>query len=794
MSIYLHPFSFRRLLEKITNKSNELIMDENPNATKFSLESIDNDKGGFFGTKTQGNEHQKRNTIPYFINLGLAKKYNDENWGRKKYALRGFNSRILQTCYKDYQVALKNLKNDKEAQLIKIPKKYWDIFLDFIGIETINFIEELKPLEREVFVKKNSSVFPDGKELELGNNQSEKIIYNCYYLESKRKTVIQGFLAEFTFQDDIPSKVEIINTPSKEDYFGEVKILGDHSDLHIIAQTKGDSKKARPLSIVISQTSRKIFQDLKILVGNFINIGEQSNGIHGPILLEKISVNDNDVLSNSLIEAFLYHSKAQISQGGFLKTDDFEKHVSKICPDWKSEKALFEKMEGKCYEVFILSKKGKQDSSNEQLNRIEKALFRFGEKGSLICKSIFPTSPRTYNGHLEYHSEFKAILFLHREINQSATYQIVLDLHDDHLEEINSVYSGITQDGTLAAGRAKFFEITQEVFDKSKPELFDMFDNEAQNLLKEYTNLEDFFSGNSDNFLDNTNVFYEDTSFTFSDGNFILDKLPGIYYYYRTRTIRGHYRKIKRYPFLIKEDGNFLVKVKANGDNYTATGRAFRKNDRVYMHLLKKDKYDGLAILYPNWKKLGEENEIIQAVYASTSKKDHLMAGRLFFKRVSSGTSEDVFNAMDPIDIDIDNEKHYDIIENEVEQKIVSSLIGQINNYVAVRHPNQESHFLPGEDLFYAACYHGRLGTQEGDSKALELLETSILSGGFRNIELIRKEFETEGSFFNIKNAFRSLPKKYSPTTYQEDDIIEYLESLLLELFPESSITQSPYS
>lgn len=769
MDISLDPDLLLKLLEELTKKAKEKDL-------KYSSLSVKNisikTQASFFGTGAYKIDKRKKHiSLGHAINSIMEKKHGSEKPWVKNFAPK--SSRYSPVKLEQYYSCIKSKKP------IRISETYWKIFLDFLEKEQEDFIQDLEPKLQESFITKNKQI-----ELATIGNYVEKpqrkIIYNCYCIEHSGEDHLQQFKAEFTTEDNKPIAVKLTKTPSKDDYLGEVKIYGNGSEIHLVAQTKVETKNIRPLSIIISHQIRKSFEGIKILLGNFINIGPKSNGIQGIVLFEQIQEDEQTALNVDLVELFLNRSRSNITVGGFISTTEFHNFVIKKYPNWKNEKELYQKMDGRCYEVFILTNKGKQGTKDEPLNRIEKALFKFEKKGKLICKSFYPSGTITYNGYLEYHSKSIAILHLYQ--SHPGTYQIILDLHDTELKQISGVYSGVTQDSSPAGGRAIAFQIEAEDYVISEPRLYDPDKIEMNDLLVKHPNLKDFLSGKLDNFIDNTNFFNLDIRFTSTD-KVALNDLPGTYYYYRTRTIQGHPREVKRYPFLIMPNGEFFVKVKINSTNqvYTATGQAFNLNDRVYMHIFKKNIYDGLAILYPKWRKLENIDEQILAVYASTSKQFHLMAGRLIFRKISDDTSKKTFNTLNPLDINIDDASHVDSLDKGVEKEIIHDLVGQINNFVAVRHSNQQSIFKPGENLFYAACYHAMC---ERYTEALDVLEISILNGGYRDIETLQKEFAEDGALINIKEQFKNLPKKHNPKEYQAEDVIEYLKKLMAEIFP----------
>jgi membrane-bound inhibitor of C-type lysozyme len=787
MNVALLPQVFERLLGSIVDEATRVLRQEKILDQNEAI-SLGNKRNQTFGTDTRDfRKHLRaapappipmahRKTIAYAVYEKMF-AHNPQTWQGKLRSFEQLSPRVLSDAYKAYDDWSKNRRNTEA--FIPFNANYLELYLAFIGFSKLEDFLAQAGLE-DKHLERQKSLLGDAPQADY-----EEMYYHCHHLDleawSKDKTKkLSSFQATFTIKGK-STHVHFTKTPSGETYTGEVRIVGRGREALITAFSEGRKGFPRPIAVVLYQNQNTAFKELAVSVGFYVYINRSASCVQGVVVFEKIEhLGQPSQLDPDLLCAFLAGQGDEIEDGCYVTLRQFKRELEHYRP--KLEEAAFVKrLQGICYQAIILSKKGRHDSRHEQFNRIETAYFHFGPGDQLECHSDYPGGPMTYGGHTEYFPPNKAIFHLHHQGSLPGQYQIIIDLPSSHdLHSFDGVYSGITQDGHIAAGRVRFIKVDPENH-PALPGVYDLHSEPAQALLKQYEKLRDFFMGNEDNYLDNPAIFYENPLMLAINDSNVLEGLPGTFYYYRTRTIKGHVREIKRYPLLIKADGNVTVKVKADGEEFTASGKAIRKHDRVYMHLNKKDKYDGLAILYPRWGRLGlgETEEDIKAVYASTSKSGHLMAGRMFLRRLSDDTSGEHFKHLQPDNIDIDRaHERADVDPSEL--PIIRRLAGQLNNYIAVRYANEEVEPYLGQRLFESACF---LAGQQNHQLALRVLLLAVMQGGFADIKQLRQALSEHGHLAAIKASFLQAPiERFGPDVDPIGDQREYLQAIIARL------------
>jgi hypothetical protein len=507
--------------------------------------------------------------------------------------------------------------------------------------------------------------------------------------------------------------------------------------------------------------------------------------VNGMLMFEKVKSRESlSELDPDMVQVFLQSGVNRLTDMHVLKKREFKQKFQDEY-NWCELKSLRDKFKNKQYSAFILSKKPKTQTEDEdyKYNRIEKAIFTFDKYLQVSCKSIHPGRSIIYSGSINFDLSLnKAIIQLQKK--HFATYQIIIEFNNtDDFSVLTAVYSGISQNNEIVAGRVIFIEDESL---GSEPELITINgDEKYYSLIKKHSVIREYLAGRNDHHLDDTSLFNPSKNYPYyiqsAENN--LENFPGIYHYYRTRTIKGHIREIKKYPILIKSDGEINVKVQSDGEIYMATGKALRKNNRVYLHLLKKDKYDGLAIIYPRWNalKITEQNSVlIPGVYTSTSKKSNLMCGRLIFSKYSSSESLDDLLNLIPENLKIDSVMK-NLEYSAVEKKIAKSLAGQIDNYIAVRHPNEVEPLNLGQAIFDSACKNGNEGNLD---EAFRLFMLAILNAGYRDISQIKAEFAKGQSLHPLIPLIQNQISSYNFEYREEEDEYDYLVYLMQEVHP----------
>ncbi|RMF00720.1 MAG: hypothetical protein D6772_05955 [Bacteroidetes bacterium] len=411
------------------------------------------------------------------------------------------------------------------------------------------------------------------------------------------------------------------------------------------------------------------------------------------------------------------------------------------------------------------------------MDYLDVAKFEFYAPYRVRCQSSYTTQTE-FQGRVSFYLPNRIQIDMQGPLNSH--YQIILDIPPESELPLKGVYSGITQSGQIAAGRVLFDQLDAATYHKLIPRSYSLRSPEAQHWITIY-DLEAFFTGEQDEYVDNARAFKDQLTSIF-EGSTDFKHLPGVYYYYRTRTIRGHMREVKRFPMLLRPNGEVVVKIKSGGEAQIALGTAVRIKECIYIHLKKQDRYDGLAILWPpSLRNVSQNDEIIPALYVSNSKRFHITAGRLFFIRQFSDphTDEALFAQLQATNICMDEHAPREQLSPK-ERVIVQILQGQLNNYMAIRDANELN--LPDfrTPIFHGACYLAEHGHFE---QAFETLYLALLRAGFRDIDLLIEAFAADGPFANQELAFRQYCNlRYDPIHGQDQR--GYLEKLFEKIFP----------
>lgn len=762
---------FAKLLDKIIEKSNQVLEDEGhyENGEK-RLDLAKMSQKRLFGyDEYRRNDYQpipdpsaRQRTISAALFYYFGRPDHAEVLDRLNLNNDSLDPRKLDMAYAKY----KKFKAKKRSN-VTIAKKYLVVYLNFIGYNTlIDFANALLPELEE-----------DGPE--------RHFYYRCHYYATAK-----GSLTHFdaTFTDPLDEKKnmtvrfngEKISTP----YVGEIKVYEQEREAIITAFSEPDqldkTSANRPLIITITKQSTTPFHRMKVCVGYYLNAsrGQLENSC-GLIIFEQLeSKVAKGVLLDHHLRHFLMHPPQGIANGGFESIDDFK---AKFYTPYEAMTRIAEDFTSRYYQAFLLSKKAR-DESDIKLDYLEVSKFEFYAPYRVRCFSNYTT-------HTEFVGELTFILPNRVQIDMSGQreshYQILLDIPAQGLDgetPLRGVYSGMTQNGNIAAGRVLLYPVSDKEYNELPINIYSPHSREAQAWVKEFE-LDRFFGGELDDYMDNSRASQYQLASIF-EGSSDLKHLPGVYYYYRTRTIRGHMRETKRFPILLRPDGEVVVKIKAGGESTIAVGTAVRIKECIYIHLKKADRYDGLAILWPpSLRNISPADEIIPALYVSNSKRFHVTAGRLFFIRQfdDGGNPEAYFEQLVPRNIDLD--KPEDLTQlNQKERYVINILRGQLNNYMAIREATELK--LPNfsRAIYLGACHLAHNGQYE---EAFEILYLALLRAGYREEDTLRSAFGPTGDFANQELAFRSYCEgRYD--TIHNDDQRKYLEDLFTKIFPSS--------
>lgn len=693
----------------------------------------------------------------------------------------------------DHSKTVKQLKDPNGVHTVKMDLRYLNIYAYFIGryssfgeyLQQNGFsptlVKDQFSLQQTFDLKELLKIHSTKKQVpgnrlknRHGSQRGIPLEYWCHYINHQADSQTNGssynqlekFRATFYFTDHHNIRFEVKrSSPSNSRYYGEVKLGVDERYAVITAEGELDGRK-RPLSIIIPNNSNRNFRNLEICFGYFVQIDESNKFEHNLIVFEQVKhAKAPSQIDPSVLEFFLKNIhqdlRKEIFLGNITDLKIFREYFNLFFPEWQSRFEVQKRLSNTYFEAFILSKK-----DVERPRTIERALFHITDFNTMICRSWSPQfADVTYYGQVRYPSTNKIILSF--DYLGKVNYQLLLELITDQSGNIVKMvgnYSGINQNNKIVGGRCMMYALKDEVdYERKHAAFFRNASAEIEELFIEYPELRKFFSGDSDNHLLNDNnqlfslpslgkywnAFYNNREY------FELDHLPGLYYYYRTSTIKGKIHAIRRYPILIKPDGDVKVKYLLQKNQVReAIGTAVNLEGRLYIDLFKKERYDGLAILYPEAWREGEK--VIPGLYVSTSKNKDVMAGRMYFYKLSD--KEQSFHDLQPRLIDT-LEQPLTVLD-QTEELIIRQLTGQLGNYLAVRHSWE--HLVPrptsGEELFAAACFYAR---REDKPTCFALLEKAILNGGFFDSVAFKEALTPRGALYLFKEQVKSWMFSY---------------------------------
>lgn len=759
---------FAKLLDAIIEKANQVLEEEKKYENREPRLDLKMSQKRLFGydeyrrsDQSQADKYgaDRQRTISAALYYYFRRPKNKEVCPRNNLNVESLNPRTLDMAYAKYK---RITKGESE---IPIVKSYLILYLAFIGYDSLaDFIREKVP-----------DVKDDGPE--------RHFYYRCHYYSTKDKE-LKHFDATFIDPLDPEKNMEVHFRGSdlSTSYSGEIEVYEQEREAIITAWSTERTEQTatrRPLLITITKQTTTPFHWLKVCVGYYLNAGrDQLENSSGLIIFEQL---DNrtapGVLTDHHLRHFLMHPPNGITDGGFESAKEF---LKKHYKPYEGMSRIAEAFTPRYYKAFLLSKKAR-DGSTVAWDYLELSKFEFYEPYRVKCVSNY-TVPTEFAGELTFMLPNRVQIDMTGE--KDSHYRILLDIPALGFEgdaALRGVYSGMTQNGFIAAGRVVLYPVSKETYASLPVNIYPPDSAEARQWTETYK-LDHFFAGQDDNYLDNLRAGASDWGPLFT-GTQDLKHLPGVYYYYRTRTIRGRMREVKRFPVLLKPNGRVIVKIKAGGEFMTAVGKAVRIKDCIYIQLEKPDRYDGLAILWPP--SLGHVNpmdEIIPAMYVSNSKRFHITAGRLFFIRQFTDESpEDFFEQLKPSNISLDNPEDLRALTQK-ERVVLDILKGQLNNYMAVRHATELK--LPdfASPIFMGACYQARTGAFPA---AFETLYLALLRAGYRDEDWLRSVFGPEGDFAGQEQAFRDFCEQRYDTIHNQDQR-DYLSELFVKIFPSS--------
>lgn len=764
-SIAIHHSEFLALLLEILRCSTLLLktagkLEKNESLSLSTQNSrlFGHDKYHWRAAATE--ETLRHRTVGYAMHLFFQNPNNSFHLKNTNLNHEKFNPRILNDLYKQYRELEQEGFSSKET--IQLTNDYYHCYLAFTGYTSIHELRQ------------ESKFYQNKGRLSSPSNGEKKLYYNCYYFSNTKDKIIQ-FSAVFI---GIPSSEKKVLVEFSGDltspYKGEIEIFHHNHEATITSWSNGERKNGRSLIITITQQGDRPFQKQEVCVGYYLNTGDKTlENSTGIIIFEKLPHQDTpgQLTPHHLIH-FLMHPPQSLSNGGYATVEDFL--VSNYYP-YKEDITLAERYAGQYYLAVLISKKN-IEQVNTHKDFVEVTKFHLYAPYRMRCQSDYATTT-SFEGSFRFFIPNRMQLIMNGQ--RDSHYQILLELPANNQHpQLRGVYSGLTQEGQIAAGRVMFIPVEKATYDNTTIGAYLPNDPLITSWITRYQ-LKAFFSGEIDHHLDNTRVFANKVADIFI-GSHELAHLPGVYYYYRTRTIRGKMREIKRFPMLLKPDGTVLVKIISGGEYQVALGTAIRIKECIYIHLTKQDRYDGLAILWPpSLRTVSERDEIIPALYVSNSKRFHVTAGRLFFVRQESELPpEDFFNQLEPTNL-LPDDPGYSPEEDNRINMIIHLLSGQLNNYMAIRGATELD--LPKFDkyLFYSACYLSEHGQHD---EAIYALYLALMRGGFRHVEVLREAFSPGQILAPIKKGFQDYCRTMYDAIHGADQK-EYLENLFRDIF-----------
>lgn len=744
--LVLLPDVFQLLLHEIIKKA-ESVLEQAHISGAVLNPALSGQKGRVFGTGkyhyTQAKRNIDRRSISYAMYVfreSMAQQQPDAFTHKDR-----FDPKVLQEAYSAYQKSpTKNVE--------KIDLRHLQFYAQFLGFSDIcSWIETAESLSLQI-KQEQKSLLP----CESPDESYTQQYYLCHHLNN-----LQGQAALYSFRASFELRKKIINvrfwdTPTQEEYEGTLMLSAKGKEGVITTYTQNKTLP-RPLLVALAHNHNHRFMDYDVCLGNYASIGQDLSTNGGLLIFERVADdNSSSQIDSVLLQAYLMHKGNHITQGGFITRANFIEEVRRCIPS--KYNATSGKLACTHFEAVILSNRH-ESISNHQLDI---SYFHIDKNNTLQCRSEYPAEELQYDGYVEYALPNHAIL--HLQPNGSGRYQIVVDLHDLNTSQwMDGVYSGINQNNAMVKGRVRFYRISPTQYQESIPRLANA-DEEAFNaLMARDPHCIAFLLGNK-----------PPAHLAAHTG---LGKLSGTYFYYRTRTVLCRTREIKRYPVLIKPDGSVLVKIKPDGEASLARGYAFQQGDQIFIHLYKNSRYSGLAVLYPSQQTFNKADAKlpIQAVYASTSHQHQPIAGRLVFLRTNES-----FDQLQPDYIHIDEAPQRPDVSPE-EIPIIQRLVGQLNNYVAVRSAVEYVSPFVGEALFAAACYYSLHGEY---NKAFDTLRTALIRGGYHNISQLKEAFSSSGPLFPIKELFRnSVPEQDKVENESMQDQVRFFREIVAQVF-----------
>lgn len=783
MDVQLLSPVFKYLFDQILERANA-ILHATGHLEPDKVLPLDDIRGKLFGTGESYHFNHAdqpmaaRKTIGNAMYIWMEETYPEKEWKARFKLSANFNPRVLQDLHQRYARIADQSDDKGHDNVLNIRKPYLDLYLAFIGEDSLTgMLKKTKISAADQNYQLQLLQSSSFEQEETKKDIDQVLYYRCYYLDAApdhQPGELVSFEAIFKVRGQ-EAKAYFTNTPSGDNYQGDVVIKGGGKEALVTAFTE-DKDFSRPLAIAIVHNCNAKFMELEVCVGFYVNISREATCYQGVVVFEKLAdPSKTSRISGRQLLQYLRQPRRAIKEGGYLRVESFQHELARWQEENNQREVFTARFSNQYYKAILLCKTGQMGSLAGEEDRLETLYFHFDDEGNLRYKSQYQGHVKTYLGRITFHEGYQAVVELPTHV--LGRYYIAIDLRNADADQrfLKGVYSGFTQDSMLAAGRVCFCPITKQEFQREEPVICYFSSPEGVDLRRQHPDLEFFFRGMLDKHLDSLDAF-SDAAMSIKPS--VPADMAGVFYYYRTRTIQGHIRKVKRYPLIIRPNGKIAVKVKAWDEEYEAEGYAEVNKDRVFMHLYKRDKYDGLAILFPNKRKMGQPMELMPAVYASTSKPQYLTAGRMYVLRLPSQNHEATFRNLQATTIDVDAPGAQLHFPEEV--MIFDLLKGQINNYIAIRHVNEAFPRFLGRHLFCAACYQVRThDLKEG----LETLVIAIQEGGFRDIAALRSAFAADGDLYPIREDFRTYPARYDIRHSEQEDLRDYLHAIIREVF-----------
>lgn len=443
---------------------------------------------------------------------------------------------------------LRDLRKQNKEKELHVNSAYLDVYLAYLEYHsledylihllkekrvTITDIEEQERIGKKNFRKLKANI----------PNLQTIIEFTAYYLDDHQE--LQDFIIKFNLSQNTTT---ILNSPEGFDYKGIIEEEGVNASLfYKTADTYGNSRR---LSIILTKGYGSV-KDREILMGVYSTVNQKAVPTCDLIFLRRKEADKDKIyrsreIEERLIIKYLEQEGNTIDEANIISSFfDLENNLEIKYPSWQEAIDISNKLVGE-YECIVF------DTREEAL---EVLYFQIQQGGNVLCRTL--PLPSTYRGKLEVKGSVAEINT--RKNNQISSYRILLKLpHNiNQYELLYGVFSGITTNAFIRAGRCILRKIDARIYLNETPKYIKL-EELAQHFkdIEFIKNVKAVFSGQENHdvahFIENPNAFGSKIPRRFKS------ELAGHYWLYRQSSYEE--KGIRAYPVEIKKDGSVLFK------------------------------------------------------------------------------------------------------------------------------------------------------------------------------------------------------------------------------------------